>query len=341
MAHTIFLVHGMGMFGEGWANSYSELLKTLWATYGKLNKAFPIAATARFVPITYGHVFEDWRTRLGGHNEDVIKHIASLPGGMPFDKLADLTSKLTGSSFGATHILDVALFYSSPLFRSAVLSSVDAQIRAALPSVNELQTFSVIAHSLGTAVIQQALQARADEERANGIRPPLFRVRSLLMLANVSRILEKSGTSDVYESIVRPASSPDKGLCDIYLNGRNRLDPIWRPKEFDPVGRWTWESSPNVQRFRHLSFTHLVQPNPHDLGDYLAHPLIHGNFFRSITSKLAIPEGELNERVYDHELKMTKNLIEIASQLSDLEYKNTLESLLELIVKIDHITGPK
>lgn len=337
--HVVFLVHGMGEYADNWAESYIQQLETAWDSFPKLAASWPRLTSVKFVPINYAKIFTEYQKRLSDQNKTVLQHIAALPGGNRLDvtKLTSITGKLTGAAFGATHLLDVAYFHTNSEFRGAVANLVNAEITKHAPPGNVAYQFSVIAHSLGTAVIQRVLHARAQEDFKAGLKAPSFRVRCLLMLANVSRLLEGGGSSDVYSSFVRPSAIPSKGVCEHYLNGRNSLDPIWWPKEFDPAGQWIWEGDTKVQRFQHLSFTHLVSKNPHELADYLAHPLIHGTFFQRVTGPTFVSDAAIRERIAKHELQLPENLLAIAKQLGGLEFTNHIDSLMDLIQKVDAI----
>lgn len=341
MAQTVFLLHGMGVHEDTWANTYIEQLKTLWGSYTTLADRFPIDQTVKFVGIRYDSIFEKHRKAWADAGKSVFDALAEIPGGPNLDvaKLVEVSDKLKGSAFSLTHLLDVALFWSHAGIRAEVLHEVNAKITEYAPKDNQQHQFSVVAHSLGTSVIQRALHARVLEGFKDNLLAPDIRVHCLMMVSNVSRILEGSGGGDVYSSYARPSPHPSRGVCNYYYNVRNQWDPIWWPKAFDPAGSWAWEGDPTQRRFEHLQFTHLVSKNPHDLTDYLAHPLVHGTLFRRLTRASAIPASELDQRIAKHELKLKDNLLDIGKQLAGLKYEDCLESLFELMQKIDSIVA--
>jgi DNA-binding ferritin-like protein len=334
MAHKIFLLHGMGKHDDDWAKAYVEKLETLWSSYSDLATHFPLTGFL-FIPIRYDSIFELQRKKLGTHNDKVIERMDGF-GGFPSAALAKLTSKLTGNAFLATHVLDVLLFYHLATFKESVATHVVNAINQHFDA-GEAREFSVIAHSLGTAVIQQALQAWADNQQKNPW-PVKFQVFSLLQVSNVSRLLEIGGHHDAYESIVRPADQRSQGACQYYLNARNKLDPIWKPKEFAPLDVWKYGLSES-DRYIECEFKHLASRNPHELMDYLAHPAVHVPFFRSLTSPDAISDTVFEARKRDFAGKISDELMMLASDYGELKDDDTLGSLFELMAKVDFLTG--
>jgi len=90
---------------------------------------------------------------------------------------------LKGSpGFIATHVLDVLQWYLLSQIQHQILAHVAAQILA----IKDFENTHIIAHSLGTAVIQRTLQAIG----SGGFGHVPGRIGSLHMVANVSRVLE-------------------------------------------------------------------------------------------------------------------------------------------------------
>lgn len=330
MAHKIFLLHGMGKHDANWADPYITELKKLWASYPDLANNYPIA-DYEFIALRYDDVFERYRKKLGTHNDALIAKIDGQ-GKIPGAELIKFTSKLTGNAFVATHILDVALFYSFSTFKEAVATHLVDHINGHFKA-DEARDFSVIAHSLGTAVIQQSLQAWADNQQGKPW-PVEFQIRVLLQASNVSRILEIGGHHDVYESVVRPATYREDGVCQYYLNARNHLDPIWWPKEFDPLDEWKASLS-DTKRYTSCDFKHLASRNPHELMDYLKHPAVHIPLFRRLAATNAISDEQSEARFKQFTTSMSAELKQLAADYAALKVDDSILSFFDLMTKVD------
>src|SRR6266853_853163 len=193
--HIIFLVHGMGQFPDAsWSKASQDTLSNLYSAYSPIN-AVPFDQLFEFQPIQYSKEFEDlratWRNSaaaLGtaiastGLNSDLINEL---------DSLAGATNKNT---FMNTHVLDVLLYRFAKQTAATVRETVRQQIYSRLNqlSATEPRNWSIIAHSLGTAVVHDALhEAYSEAPTANaGNLAGITRPTLVAMIANVSRVLE-------------------------------------------------------------------------------------------------------------------------------------------------------
>jgi hypothetical protein len=298
MPDRIFLVHGMGLYQGTWWDSWVEGIQELYAAYPRLAK---IAFERRFkvVPIGYDDVFRDivdrWQADAGS--------IGAVAPGVDAGQIDRMVGWLRSAgkidaNFGWTHCSDVLLYYLFPAVRSAVRVHVAKQIAHEVADVAADESWSVLAHSLGTAVTHDALHmlwaGRYDDGTPTGFEPAAGKKANLVaMIANVSRVLES--TPDVYESLVKPgpASSTDRG-CFYYVNARHRLDPFTIPRAFHP---WNWPDPDAVERqlYRDVQVEHILDWNVHDFIHYLKNPDVHVPLFRILTYDAAISQSEWDQ----------------------------------------------
>jgi hypothetical protein len=209
------------------------------------------------------------------------------------------------ASFAWTHAADVLLYRCFKDVRITVVTHVVRQMLDALtPQIEQGITprWSVVAHSLGTAVTHDALDmlfsSRLPDSGRDPLSPAHHRAEVVMMVANVSRVLE-TVVGGVYNSLVQPGPDEVVGRgCRYYLTARHRLDPFTTPKPFDP-GDWPDLAAVQQGRFRNILVNHIHEANVHGFGHYLLHPKVHIPMFRllcfdEITKELITDEEEQN-----------------------------------------------
>jgi len=287
--HIVFLVHGMGDTRPGWSQDIQQLIRARYAAYAQLNLLCPFDNNFQFCEINYNDKFDDRRRAWSENAQAVLKLLAQrgLDAGA-IDLLASYAAETGKDKFLTTHVLDVLLYRFIPQIAEQIRTSVQLQILQALTAQAESETinWSVIAHSLGTAVAHDTLHAMY----SGGTLPPsVTRPRVVAMIANVSRILQTD--ADVYSSGVSPCVDSTKGICDYFLNVRHRWDPIPVPRAFQPVADWPDDATHHANRFLDLLVTPIEQKNVHDFAHYLKNPAIHIPLFRALTWNDTIDEA--------------------------------------------------
>lgn len=295
--HLVFLVHGMGSQPAEWAEDTVALLGDLYKRYARL-KQIPFTERFEFVPIHYAGEFEaivnDWENQgtaiLGqGALGDPV-HARS------FVSWLDNAGN-TEDNFLWSHLSDVALYRFFSLVRERVKVVVARQLHAALEATRP-RDWSVIAHSLGTAVMHDTLHAMAVSV-APGASVALLpagapQAQAVAMVANVSKILEND--IDVYrDTAVAPAEKlGQRGrVCLNYLSFNNRLDVFTLPKPFDPHDVPLWELARVEGRFIDVSsIRHVHELNVHALNHYLVHPSVHIPLFRTLAGPGTVTRRE-------------------------------------------------
>jgi len=327
--HLVFLVHGVGDTKPNWADPVKAQLLESYNTYPKLAALRPFDAHFQFEEINYNDRFDDVRKRWASEATKVLGAFGD--GGLipsAAQELLQATQKLGDDKFLQTHALDVVMYRFFAEVAEAVRSAVNDQIMDHLvgtPFGTDLR-WSIIGHSLGTAVVHDTLHAmfRPGPGSADS---DLFQPYAVIMIANVSRLLENKGRfddeGDVFRSFVRPTGSPATGGCRFYVNVRNEFDPIPAPSRFNPADDWPDPQSRKDQRYRNIAFSSIEKDaKVHDLVNYLHNPTVHIPIFRLLAGEpRLIPEDQATaaikkyndehslSRIKDEELKRLKDSI--------------------------------
>lgn len=302
--HVLFLVHGMGDTVPGWSRPVQNLIKQKYNLYAVSNRQ-KFDSHFAFKEINYNHVFEGhiekWKDN-GAAVTNVLE--ASGIDSDLLDTLMGFTSKTARKEFASTHILDVILYRFMKGIKSQVISHISEQLVGKLNEAQTVPPYSIICHSLGTAVMHDVMQANLTTDHfplstAHGL-PEVY-----MTLANVSRVLEDSD-SNVYASAVRPELKDRNKLygCNQFISVAHALDPFTKVKTFKPA--WKKGASKPLNNLRYDSFqpvsiSGLTGFNPHDFEHYLQHPKTHVALFRNLLTKRSIKNSELETQIEAHQ----------------------------------------
>lgn len=264
--HILFLVHGMGSYGkyengkwvqdtEGW---FKEAEKTVRDVYDIVAKNAPDLS---FESFEKGFAIErvEYDSFLEGYRHD-WEYQAKTWDAFGFDggiagALTEFFQGNNDKAFLWTHVADV-LLYMSHLMSDAIHAHVSAQVIAGLRKHHQgldLGAWSIVAHSLGTAVSSNSLrlimQAIAqDPDLREAALPPTV----LCMAANVTRAL--SSPADAYSDILKPTDG--FGVTN-YLSCSHTLDPFCRIRPFSPSDP-SWVNAPGYVALNDLSGYYLA-----------------------------------------------------------------------------------
>jgi hypothetical protein len=186
-------------------------------------------------PIIYDHILERYRAAWDKQADDWN----ALGVGSGFvEAVKSFMQGNKDEAFFWTHLVDVALYMATTV-RTAVQTSVARQIVDVIVETTgkaEWDGWSVIAHSLGTAVTHHALDRlgelseRAADFDAVGAPPP----RAVCMAANVARVCTyPKDEGRLYAGKLSPIGPPNPNW---YLSCRHRLDPFMIVKPFNASG---------------------------------------------------------------------------------------------------------
>lgn len=265
----VFLVHGVGDQKAGWTKSFIKELDEIGKRYSTVEEK--PSKQIEFVEIAYGDIFDKQLDRWD-KDVDQLKADGVIP--QAADALAWLDNTTAGG-FVWTHVGDVVLFCSR-LTRMAAVSEVVAQMAKVIAAENDAQTeFSIVAHSLGTAVTMEAVNALATPAADIGWTglPKKFMFREIIMVSNTSRLLQRAGLAAYTDSNLLPARFKKGGLCVTYRNIFHRRDPVSWVRRFDLQA---------LEDTGYLPFAvdHYYARNIHGLSHYLEHPAVHGPLLR-------------------------------------------------------------
>ena len=300
MSHLLLFVHGMGSSEAGWSVEAVNVLRDAWSQYENLSGGMSFDNAVTTAEVVYDSEFADLRDRW---NTDLDRFAVKLQARLEAsdeDEVNGLQNRVndiarwTGAgrdNFFRTHAMDVVLYRFFNTVRHNVNAQVANQIIRAVTSTSTgYRRWLIVAHSLGTAVVHNTLEAMYgttySEDRR--LRVMETRPRMIAMISNVGRVLELPGYP-AYNSRVRPGSALDEWCCDIYLNVRHRLDPFTHPKPFDPAD-WTADSG-----YQHIQPEHFrvdTIREIHQLEHYLINPLVHVPLIRGIVGERMIGEQE-------------------------------------------------
>lgn len=301
--HIIFLIHGIGDTAPGWSADVQKVFRNSYRGYPELEMLVPFDQNFVFQEICYNDKFDDrrstWREQASAVLAVCGQH--GMDGGAA-QLLAQYASEADKDNFLTTHVLDIVLYRFIPQLAEQVRTAVQKQILACLTAQpqDETVTWSIIAHSMGTAVAHDTLRAMYTQQSAAGLLPPsVTRPKVLAMFANVSRLL--AGEIDVYTSGVCPGSQPGKGVCDVYLNACHRWDPIPVPRRFKPKDGWPDTQTRSAGRYVGVLNSAITQRNVHDFTHYLHDPKVHIPLFRALTWNGVIDDDRLKSACDEYE----------------------------------------
>jgi hypothetical protein len=296
--HKIFLVHGMGVYdGDTWAGEVKQVLVKAYNQYPRL-AAIDFDAQFEIVMIHYDPIFQEIVSKWQADSKALTPLAESV--GAPL--VASLVGWLQGAAkkdgnFIWTHAADVLLYRLSATVRERVKVHVAKQIVDGVSQQydeHQRSLWSVVAHSLGSAVVHDSLDMLATGVvpgvPVNAFDPTIEQAQVVAMVANTSRLLET--VPDAYLSAVQPGKAGQRGRdCLRFLNLRHFLDPFTIPQMFHPQ-EWPDAATVASGRYRYVEIAHVHQANVHDICHYLANPAAHIPLFQALAGDSMISKAE-------------------------------------------------
>lgn len=296
--HTLFLIHGMGNHdGTQWSDEIWKKLVECSNLYKHFQKK-PLDAYAKPFPIAYDvfirNALDRWDAQASSFRDFVQSNKVETGGSL--DWLAGVSADDTG--FNISHIADVLIYRILPLEYGQIRANVQLEIFKEIHRKRALDAnaeFSVMAHSLGTSVAHDALAELGTSAKIgddiNTFGSENFRFHSIHMIANVSRLLQRSPKA--YASVVRPGARRTNSRYCMHMHCYDHeLDPFTKSKPFDPV---TWGD-----RFELSKLNHYRGWNIHGWLHYLDNPRVHIPLLKSISKNSAISPKQEREAVNNY-----------------------------------------
>jgi len=331
MLHTVFLVHGMGAHANtDWADSVWQKILECSERYPHFKNTRPLSEYARFVAIDYDEYIERalarWRNNGNTFAAFAMQH--GFVNASDFQGLQEVRHDDTEFLF--SHIADVLIYRYFGNERAQIIETVMSKIAGVIHDGRNADAeaeFSVVAHSLGTAVAHDALHRLGSEQMIGGNQNTLrgLQFDSVHMIANVSRVLQDQ--VNAYESVVRPRTREFKGgICQVMHTYRHKVDPFANVRKFQPV---TWGDSHNL-----VPVDHVHGWNIHGWLHYLDDPRVHIPILKRIAKNSAIKRPA--------EIEAVDNYPQFGGNLEGVETANQeLSRLAAVLQNVDDDRGLK
>ena len=294
MAKLLFVVHGMGSHPPGWSDAIRDKLDAVASRYGAFRSpGARFSQRVRIEEIRYDGIFEEVVQQWARSADELAAF--STAQGRPLPKLvAWLKAPLPPDekSFFWSTAIDPLLYRGFALVRDRVRSAVVAQVAGALTRnmVGGAVDASVLAHSLGTAVMHDALHelGRAPYQGNESFVAKRWQFGNLFMLADVCSLGPHALLDiDYQNSVVRPVSArgADGGYCKFFLNASHEWDPFVLAGPFKPK-KWGKGYLPIGP------LDHVRMANVHGYTHYLDHPAVHVPVINGALGDAVIGEKE-------------------------------------------------
>lgn len=293
--HHVLFIHGVGNHANEWLTTIEKGdEKSVSDQFFELVKKYPALKSVnpdsiKLHPIHYDDeilkLFSSWAEQAktlkeGLASSPILKDEASR-----FTDIIDKGSEAQqNNDFKFTHLLDLLLFVGSPSIQDRLVTHVGRQI-IELIEQHQADHFSIIGHSMGTAMAHKVIQALFNEGvvDASGVRQTLkgdFRFECVTMVANTSYSLSRDRANH-YTGIVRASMSAGTGCCMKWINVNHRLDPVGLFMPFDARKDPRWlDPKTELRGFhRDIRLSRISKPGIHALSHYLRDPSFHVPLF--------------------------------------------------------------
>ena len=276
MTKVLILVHGMGQHQPHWSADVVQKLDAVAAQYPEFKTGPRFSQRLVIEEIVYDDVFANV---VAGWNRDAGELDAwAKANGRPLPKIVSwlrTSMPSAAKNFFWTTAIDPLLYRGFQLVRDDVRAQVTKQIadiakRAMQAGAADI---SVLAHSLGTAVMHDSLDVlgRKAFENNEVLTAARWQFANLFMLADVCQLARNLVADiDYLHSVVRPTTAGTAGstYCQFFVNVWHRFDPFVLLAPFQP-SNWGDNYIPVGP------LTHFHQANVHGYTHYLDHPLVH------------------------------------------------------------------
>lgn len=294
-APVILLVHGMGTHAPNdITNEFTKGVNQA-ATYLGLEN-FNIADKVEFKEYNYSEKLDKIRQDAADYQGSISQYLNFLSVGRLGNiakQLSSIEAKFGQDNFLYTHWLDVAYYGLTYHNEEIRLEWAEELSKLILYCHKNGKKLHVVGHSLGTAVVHDALAKLYREKVDLGdnfhLSAASERFESLWMVANVSRLLYiLTRFIDPNYSITHDSNSDTAGCANYFYNVRNLFDPFLMVKCYER----------EIEHGRHIQFKEVrklenddLKVNPHDLTEYMACPDVSRIFlYRTLGLKFSLEQ---------------------------------------------------
>jgi len=262
----------MGSHGEGWSKKAVTALGEAAAYHNIIDSAEKINEAVEFVEIRYNEIFDgivkNWNT--------LASSLSDMPGTIQPEvgKVTKWIAKNTkdDAGFATTHALDVAMYFLFKIVSRMVQLEVASQmmVKMAAHAKDADHRNVVIAHSLGTAVANDAIHRIASTDwlsNRNKIKEIAERSQALGSNLTADEIIEQ-------KTVFKSAFGPEQSCFEaIYMIAN--VSPVLQQVDVDPAKGYCaprYADSKDLDRFqteRFVNIGHVLDP-VHIIGDFRA-----------------------------------------------------------------------
>ena len=287
--HALFMVHGMGEQEDGWHKPAVKVLRKAWNESTKLKQKTGLSFDQFYEIVAYR--FSNKFIEYWADYKDQAKKLSKLTivPKLPIIKTLFNVAKAQPDNDNSllTHWGDV-LLYGATGYQELIPEEIVASLRD-----RNYNNYSVIAHSLGTRVMHDALQRAFS---GDNVDYDMFGVPTVfLSAANVSRLMsfntaefEDRGSA---EYKVFPSNRQREGCCTHYITARHKLDIIGSLRPFKMhhtrisnafvAANYLNEALPYLDLMpttRYGDLTNFMS-DVHSLENHLSHPSVYVPLF--------------------------------------------------------------
>lgn len=275
---TLFLIHGIGIHRDpSWADETIDMLAQAWRNTIDLDST--LYDHIDVVPIAYDEVFEDYLNDFA----DLAKAVFTDALELSSDERGELAKTfserdITDKHFLWSYLVDV-LLYKMAIVKEQANALVAKQLYERISQGSTSDEFGIIAHSLGTRVINDTLQKiQSGKASESNFYQQGYRLKFLMQVSDVTDLFSLPMNSDKYP----PKDVYPYDTYDYLRTVSNRFDPIARmiPTRLShwPQGR---KSEMHMGRsvYQDIVLDHVHETNVHGLTHYMLHPEITDEIF--------------------------------------------------------------
>jgi hypothetical protein len=293
--HHILFIHGIGQHADEWVTTKEEgASESISDQFFGLLGDYPALKAVDFKSIKLHSIhYDDEILKLFANWADQAKKLKDGLSSSPilrdeaawFTDIVDKASQAQqAGNWQFTHLMDLLMFAGSPSIQDRLVTYVGRQVIGLIKG-NPADHFSLVGHSMGTAMAHKMVQALYNEGVVDpgGTRQTLkgdFRFQCVTMIANTSYSLSRDRATH-YSGIVRPSMSVGTGCCHKWINVNHRLDPVGIFLPFDYRKNPSW-LDPKVELrgfHRDIRLSRITSPAIHSVGHYLRDPSFNIPFF--------------------------------------------------------------
>ncbi len=290
--HHILCIHGIGKHSASWIRdkadgeeSFEDLFKGTWKNFSRLGD-FDDEVTLHSIHYDdeIDKIVSSWEGQAKSI-KDQLQVSPQLVGEVEWftETLDEVSKAKQEDQWAYTHLMDLLLFVGSPSLQDRLVNYVGAQLLDIIKS--NKGSFSLIGHSMGTAMAHKVVQAMYNEEvkTASGVVQTLrgdFSFETVAMIANTSYALSRD-RKDHYKGVVKPSVVVGAGCCSKWFNVNHKYDPVGQFMPFDYRENPDWLETAVSANGWHwdIELTDITARNIHSINHYFRDPAFHIPFF--------------------------------------------------------------